>query len=45
MRYTTNANSTPFLHVSLWCKPQGIGSVLSVKYMLNIALCNTNTHL
>ena len=45
MRYTANANSPPLLHVLLWCKPQGFGSVWSVKYMLKIPICNTNTHL
>ena len=45
MRYTTNANFTPLLHVPLWCKPRGIGSVLSVKYMANIPICNNNIHL
>ena len=45
IRYTSNANSTPLLHVSLWCKPRRIGSVLSVKYMPNIPICNTNIHL
>ena len=45
MRYTTNANFTPLLHVPLWCKPRGIGSVLSVKYRANIPICNNNIHL
>ena len=31
--------------MSLWCKLKGIGSVLSVKYMSNIPICNTNIHL
>ena len=41
MRYTTNANSTPLLHVSFWCKPRGIRSVLSVKYVPKVPICNT----
>ena len=41
MRYTTNANSIPLLHVSFWCKPRGIRSVLSVKYVPKVPICNT----
>ena len=41
MRDTINVNSTPLLHVSFWCKPRGIKSVLSVKYAPKIAICNT----
>ena len=45
MRYTTNTNFTPLLHVPLWCKPRGIRSVPSVKYTPNVPVCNTNIHL